>query len=101
MKKLPHDIEELDSRIQEFKRSAASQHPKSRSQLSIFLEYAFRMAIEFVSPIIIALCIGYMADKFSGTTPIIMLVLLFFGIAAGTLNMYRAAQKLDKDIKEQ
>lgn len=100
MKKLPRDIEELDSRIQEFKRSTAVKHHKRRSQLGIFMEYAFRMVAEFVSPIIIALCIGYMADKFWNTMPIIMLVMLFFGIAAGTLNAYRAAQKLDKDIKE-
>ena len=101
MEKLSRDIEELDSRIQKFKRSAAVKRHRRRSQLGIFMEYAFRMVAEFASPIIIALCIGYTADKFWGTMPIIMMVMLFFGIAAGTLNAYRAAQKLDKDIKEQ
>lgn len=101
MEELPQDIKDLDRRIKNFKKKAATKKPKRRSQLGMFLEYAFRMATEFVSPVIIALCIGYTADSFFKTKPIIMLVLLFFGIAAGTLNLYRASQKLDKDIKEQ
>ena len=100
MKKLPPDIAELSSRIESFKQNTNPEKPKSRSQLRVFLEYAFRMATEFVSPVIIALCIGYLADSFFATKPIIMLVLLFFGIAAGVLNLYRAAQKLEEDIRE-
>ena len=100
MEKLPPDIADLSSRIEDFKQKAATPAPKHRSQLGIFLEYAFRMATEFVSPIIIALCLGYLADKFFDTKPVIMIILLFFGIAAGTLNIYKASQKLEKDMKE-
>jgi F0F1-type ATP synthase assembly protein I len=54
---------------------------------------------EFVSPVIIALALGYLADNFFGTKPIIMLIMTMFGCAAGVLNVYKAAAETDKDLR--
>ena len=96
MTKFPKDIEEMDLRIKAMKKK--KEVKKSNSSLQVFVKYAFRMATEFVAPIIVALCIGYLADKFFNTKPIIMLAAAIFGCAAGVLNMYRTAQEIDKDM---
>ncbi len=101
MKKLPSDIRELDLRIREMQNKAATPKSRNRSRLRVFCEYAFRMATEFASPVIVGLCIGYVADGFFNTKPVIMLILAVFGVAAGTLNLYRAAQQIDKDMDKE
>ncbi len=101
MNKLPSDIRDMDLRIRKMQdKRMATQH-KSRSRLRIFMEYAFRMAAEFGAPVIIGLCIGYVLDRLLHTKPIIMLILAIFGVAAGTLNLYRAAQQIDKDMDKE
>jgi len=40
--------------------------------------------------------IGYYADKFLGTKPILMIIFLLLGIAAGFINLFRTA-KISED----
>ncbi len=101
MNKLPSDIRNMDIRIRKMQNKSAAPRHHNRSRLRIFMEYAFRMAAEFAAPVVVGLCIGYVLDKLLGTKPMIMLILAIFGVAAGTLNMYRAAQQIDKDMDKE
>lgn len=101
MGKMPADIHNMDLRIRKMQKKAAAPQHHERSRLRIFCEYAFRMATEFAAPVIIGLCIGYVLDRLLHTKPIIMLILAIFGVAAGTLNLYRAAQQIDKDMDKE
>lgn len=96
MNNLPQDIKDIDKRIKDFK---SNTEKKSKSQVNNILQQAFRFAAEFVSPVIIALALGYMADGFFDTKPIIMLIMAVFGCAAGVLNTYKAMLEIDKDMK--
>lgn len=97
MSELPKDIKDIDARIRKIKAKKETKAPKS--QTNIMLQNAFRFAAEFVSPVIIALALGYLADNFFGTKPVIMLVMAVFGCAAGVLNTYKAMLEIDKDMK--
>lgn len=97
MSELPQDIKNIDERIRNLKNSKEKKAPKS--QIGIMLQNAFRFAAEFVSPVIIALALGFLADGFFNTKPIIMLIMAVFGCAAGVLNTYKAMLDIDKDIK--
>ena len=101
MIKLPKDIQNMEKRIAEAQKGLKSSHKKKRSQFRLFLETAFRVATEFVSPVIIALCIGYFADIFFNTKPILMLIMVIFGCVSGVLNVYRTAQELDKQMNKE
>ena len=96
MKNFPQDIEDIDARIENLK--AQKPGAKKRSELRLFWQNAFRVAAEFVSPVIIGICIGYVLDKFFMTKPMIMLIMVIFGCFAGMLNVYRVAKSMDKDI---
>ena len=97
MSELPQDIKDIDERIRNLKNAKGKKREKS--QVNSTLQQAFRFAAEFVSPVIIALALGYLADEFFESKPIIMLVMAVFGCAAGVLNVYRAALEIDKDIR--
>ena len=99
--KLPQDIQEMEKRIARAKLQGQHSGSSKPSQLKMFLENAFRMAAEFVAPVIVGLCIGYFADNFFNTKPILMLIMIIFGCASGVLNVYRVAQEMDKKINEE
>lgn len=101
MGELPEDIRDLDKRIKKFKQQKNAEHIVKKSQARVMVEGMFRMATEFVSPVLIALCLGWLADNYFETKPIIMLVSAMFGCAAGVLNLYRAAQQMDEDINKE
>ena len=101
MDKLPSDIREMDARIRKMQNKSATEKPHKKTQLRVFCEHAFRMATEFAAPVIVGLCIGYVLDKLLATKPIFMLILAIFGVAAGTLNLYRAAVQIDKDMDKE
>ncbi|MBQ8481834.1 MAG: AtpZ/AtpI family protein [Alphaproteobacteria bacterium] len=97
MSELPQDIKDIDRRIRNLKET--KEEKKVKSSVNTLLQQAFRFAAEFISPVTIALVLGYWADDIFKTKPIIMLVSTVFGCAAGVLNVYKAALETDKDIR--
>ncbi len=61
------------------------------------LGYFASLGISVALAIVIGLAIGYWLDKKFGTQPVLLLVGLALGIAAGFSNIYRAGQK-SRDI---
>lgn len=57
-----------------------------------------RIAAEFVAPVFVGISIGYLLDKCFDTRIFFVLILAIFGLAAGMLNVYRAAKQIEKDI---
>jgi ATP synthase protein I len=55
------------------------------------LARGLRLSAEFVAGILVGAGVGWLLDRWLGTSPWGMFVLLLFGFAAGVLNMMRAA----------
>lgn len=97
MRESGKDITDIDARIAQLKqKQAISKHQKS--QTAKFWENAVRVAAEFVAPIFVGISVGYLLDKCFDTRIFFMLILAIFGLAAGMLNVYRAAKQMEKDI---
>ena len=95
---IPPDIEDLSARINEAKNKYEIKTKFSPAKIMVV--NVLQITLEMLSPVIVAGCMGYVLDNLFNTLPFIMLVMIVFGITAGMLNAYRAAQKLDKEIKE-
>ena len=50
-----------------------------------------RIATEIVSGVAVGGFIGWLLDNWLGTTPLLMIVLLFLGAGAGMMNIWRMA----------
>ena len=55
-----------------------------------------RLGVEMVSALVVALAIGYGLDRAFGTKPILLLVSLPLGVAAGVLNVWRLFGREDR-----
>ena len=52
---------------------------------------AFQLSTEFISAIFVGALLGYLLDRFLGTTPWGMIFFLLLGFVAGVLNVMRSA----------
>lgn len=62
--------------------------------LSYWLGITLRLGIDFVSAIFVGTLIGRGVDFYLGSKPFGLVIFILFGIMAGSLTVYRSAQKV-------
>lgn len=72
----------------EAKRDAQSE--ESRKGMAL----GFKISSEFISAVAVGAILGYLVDRFAGTSPWGLIVLLLLGFCAGVLNVLRAVGKV-------
>jgi ATP synthase protein I len=88
----PDALKRLGEQIDKARAELAPRQPAAvdRSALQSGLGLGLRIGIELVVAIAVATALGWAIDSWLGTKPWGMIVLFFFGVAAGMLNVYRA-----------
>ena len=56
----------------------------------------WRMILELVIGIIMGVILGFGLDYFFNTTPIFLIIMIFFGFAAGVKTMIKTSQEINK-----
>ncbi|MCQ1854323.1 AtpZ/AtpI family protein [Neorhizobium galegae] len=74
--------------VAEAKRDAQSE--ESRKGMAL----GFKLSSEFISAVAVGAILGFMLDRFAGTAPWGMIVLLLLGFCAGVLNVLRSVGKV-------
>lgn len=85
-------MKQLEDRIAAAKK-AQEPEPRADEHYSQ-AQLAWRMVIELVSGLGIGFGIGYGLDILFGTTPFLMVLFIFLGLAAGVKTMMRSAQEV-------
>lgn len=87
-------LKALDARIKAAKGEERKPHSEEHySQANM----AWRMVIELVAGLAIGFGIGYGLDAVFNTTPIFMVLFIFFGLAAGVKTMMRSAAEMQNE----
>lgn len=89
--KPPPSLEDLDERLR--KARSAQEQPDSHSR-SGPIGQALRLATEMAAALVVGAVIGWFLDEWLGTRPWLLLLFLALGMAAGTMNAYRVALRL-------
>lgn len=81
----------LDSRIAQFEaRKAGKKQARSKAQMPTQgLALAGRVMIELVAGLAVGGFIGWVLDRWFGTTPLFLVLLFFIGAGAGMMNVWR------------
>ncbi len=69
---------------------------EKKEMLASFLTYG-TLGIEMGVSLAIGLAIGYYLDRHFGTAPILTLIFMGFGLAAGMRRLYELWKKMEKD----
>ncbi len=86
-------LKALEIRLQAARaRGKQQEKPSSRG---VVLGRAFRLVSELVIGLAVGGAIGWYLDQWLGTTPIMLLIFFVLGVAAGVLNVMRAAKSFE------
>lgn len=92
----PEGLEDFDTRL---KRLQAETRPPQRKRATdeptSGMGVAFAISAHMVAGVIGGAGIGYLLDKWLGTSPWLLVVFFFLGAAAGGLNVYRTVIGMD------
>jgi ATP synthase protein I len=95
----PRPLDDLGARLHKARGQQENETQRETSQSGrAGMGLGFRIATELVAGIAVGTLIGYALDGWLGTRPCLMVVFLFLGAAAGTMNVYRAAKGLDSSV---
>lgn len=96
----PSPLEDIEARLRKARgaEEEANRVGPDRSAASSGIGLGFRVSIEFVAGVAVGVGIGYALDRWLGTAPIMLVLFLLLGGAAGVLNAYRAAKGLDESV---
>lgn len=87
----PKELRALEEKLVKARgREKAQEEDRPPSKLGI----AFRLSTEFVAAPVVGGAIGWGLDYLFGTTPVFLLVMFVFGVAAGFRNILRAAKEM-------
>ena len=62
-----------------------------------FMGNAFKLGTELVAAVAVGTIIGFILDSWFGTKPWLIITFFFLGAVAGTLNVIRAAKRMQKE----
>lgn len=96
MAKIPQDVQHIRKRIKKFK-SFEKKVQKDPTETKFVYAYQIgsRIATELVSGVLVGAGLGYLLDKTFDTAPVLLIIFLVLGGAAGFLNVYRFVRKED------
>lgn len=95
MKQIRDDIKKLDAQIKELQRKQKMETKNPQNKFVSAYQVGSRVAVELVSGVLVGAAVGYFLDKMFNTQPIMLVIFLIFGGAAGFLNVYRFVHKLN------
>lgn len=100
MKKIPDDLQRIGQRIKDLTRKEQlARKDKPASSFAYAAKTGFRVGTELLSGVLVGAALGFILDKTFDTKPMLLIIFLFLGGAAGILNVYRFA-KSEEQKKE-
>ena len=93
-RKSSSDKASFDQRLKAMARTIADRDKPGRSRGSAY-SFGFRLAADLLAGVLGGFAIGWGLDYLLGTSPLFLLVLTMLGMAAGILNVIRAARSME------
>lgn len=89
----PNSLDSLGARLNRARKELEPDAaPVVTSQRNLGL--AYRVAIEMAAGLAVGAGIGWALDKWFGTKPVLLVVMIFMGFAAGMLNALRTSRRI-------
>ena len=88
------EFDDLKSKIELIKKKYKKDKTQTKNSS---IGSAFKISTELVAAVFVAIFIGWYIDKWLGTKPIFLIILLLVGIVAGIFNVVRSAKMINKD----
>ncbi len=91
------DLEDLKTRLKIARSKLQNQNSeKANKKKGVFLGNAFKLGTELVAAVVVGTIIGFILDNWFDTKPVLIIVFFLFGAAAGIMNVFKAAKRMQE-----
>ena len=91
-------IKEIATRLEIAKKSIKNMRNNNQGSNAASLGKALKISTELVAAVVVGSIIGFLLDDWFDTKPLLTICFFFMGVAAGILNVFKSAKKMQKKI---
>ena len=92
------DLKEISTRLKIAKKKNRKIEKQSKSSNAASIGNALKISTELIAAVVVGSLIGFILDNWFDTKPLLIICFFFMGVAAGILNVFRSAKKLQKKL---
>ena len=92
-------IKEIATRLEIAKKSIKNMRNNNQGSNAASLGKALKISTELVAAVVVGSIIGFLLDDWFDTKPLLTICFFFMGVAAGILNVFKSAKKMQKKYK--
>ena len=94
------NLKDLSTRLEIAKKNINKDALINKSRNAASLGKALKISTELVAAVVVGSSLGFLLDNWFDTKPLLTIFLFFIGVAAGILNVFKSAKKMNKNLKK-
>ena len=92
------NLEKISTRLEIAKKKIKNVQNDNIGSNAASLGKALKISTELVAAVVVGSTIGFILDNWFDTKPLLTICFFFMGVAAGILNVFRSAKKMNKKL---
>ena len=92
-------IKEIATRLEIAKKNIKNIQNNNQGSNAASLGKALKISTELVAAVVVGSIIGFLLDDWFDTKPLLTICFFVIGVAAGILNVFRSAKKMQNKYK--
>jgi ATP synthase protein I len=92
------NLEKISTRLEIAKKKIKNVQNDNIGSNAASLGKALKISTELVAAVVVGSTIGFILDNWFDTKPLLTICFFFMGVAAGILNVFKSAKKMNKKL---
>ena len=92
------NLKEISTRLEIAKKNIRGVQKDGERSNASSLGKALKISTELVAAVVVGSTIGFLLDSWFGTKPLLIICFFTMGVAAGILNVFKSAKKMQKKL---
>tara|TARA_B100000959_G_scaffold254066_1_gene285461 strand:- start:622 stop:918 length:297 start_codon:yes stop_codon:yes gene_type:complete len=93
-------IKEISTRLEIAKKNISNDQKNNQGSNAASLGKALKISTELVAAVVVGSIIGFLLDGWFDTKPLLTICFFVMGVAAGMLNVFRSAKRMNSKYKK-
>ena len=92
------NFKDITTRLEIAKKKIRKNQIESKGSNAAYMGKALKISTELVAAVVVGSTIGFILDTWFDTKPLLTIIFFFMGVAAGILNVFRSAKKINEKL---
>tara|TARA_B100001750_G_scaffold148112_1_gene118487 strand:- start:118 stop:408 length:291 start_codon:yes stop_codon:yes gene_type:complete len=93
------DLKEISTRLEIAKKNVKEMQKNTKGSNVSSFGKALKISTELVAAVVVGSIMGFLLDGWFDTKPLLTICFFIMGVAAGILNVFRSAKRMQKNKK--